>query len=278
MYIPKRVRIELTNKCGAKCNYCAHQKMTREQGIMSQEVFEKVIADSKKLLPTLQWVYLHGIGESLLDPKVFDRISYTRENLPTCLLTLNTTAYNLTKAKSKKLINSGLDVLIVSMSGSSSEDYKKYETGMTYSKVETNIRYLIENNSDWKVNIILQIVSQDVTMPKYEEVRAKWKDFPVGVAVKRIHPFLDTNQDLVSGIEAQNHICGCVNDTILVYWNGELGLCCWDYDNFYKIGNIKDDTLLNLHNNDKMESLRSSMKGGAYLEIKPCSICDRFGA
>jgi radical SAM protein with 4Fe4S-binding SPASM domain len=42
----------------------------------------------------------------------------------------------------------------------------------------------------------------------------------------------------------------------VVYWNGDLGLCCIDYDNDFKLPNVKSGGFLKNYNSDKAVKFR----------------------
>ena len=46
-----------------------------------------------------------------------------------------------------------------------------------------------------------------------------------------------------------------------VLWNGDVSLCCLDYDATLKVGNIKDNTVEDVLNNSNAKKLRASMYG-----------------
>ena len=43
------IQIEITNKCNLNCPFCFRKYMTREQGFMDKETFEKSLQLAKKL-------------------------------------------------------------------------------------------------------------------------------------------------------------------------------------------------------------------------------------
>lgn len=56
--------------------------------------------------------------------------------------------------------------------------------------------------------------------------------------------------------EKQSGVCQDPFRIMVIYSNGDIGVCCWDYNNEYKIGNIEDNTLLGLFNNPQFNYLR----------------------
>ena len=61
----KKIYIEITNKCNFACSFCTTSN--RNTGFMKSSDFEKII---EKIKPYTQYVYLHVLGEPLLHPQI----------------------------------------------------------------------------------------------------------------------------------------------------------------------------------------------------------------
>ena len=70
------IRFETTNKCAYHCNICPRELMTREEGVMSMELFKKIIDDALPL--GLKFVTLTGFGEAMLDKHFLERVEYCK--------------------------------------------------------------------------------------------------------------------------------------------------------------------------------------------------------
>ena len=63
--LPEIVQIESTNICNAKCVFCPRDEMHRRQGIMSFELFMKIVDDCVAL--GITHVRVHNYGEPFVD-------------------------------------------------------------------------------------------------------------------------------------------------------------------------------------------------------------------
>ena len=61
--------IELTHLCNLRCTYCSLTESLRPRGMMSEEVFRKVLDHMVRQSP-LNYMMLHNFGESLLHPEL----------------------------------------------------------------------------------------------------------------------------------------------------------------------------------------------------------------
>ncbi len=64
--------------------------------------------------------------------------------------------------------------------------------------------------------------------------------------------------------------------TMLIYRNGDVGLCCWDYDNFANLGNVTEDSMVDVYNNEKFRTIRAAMVKMDCGDIIPCNRCSQI--
>ena len=71
--------------------------------------------------------------------------------------------------------------------------------------------------------------------------------------------------------ETSNY-CDHVEATITVRWNGDVVACCYDLTSQYVLGNILQDDLSTIWNNDKYIRLRQSINKKEFVPM--CSNCN----
>jgi hypothetical protein len=113
--------IELSSICNLECLYCINRKLVRSPvrhaGLMTDDVFEKTCAVLKKLVDrgTQREVNLNGNGESLLDYQLIDRIKIIRDLVgPDRHVGLSTNGLLITEKMAADLRDSGLTRLDIS--------------------------------------------------------------------------------------------------------------------------------------------------------------------
>ena len=75
--LPEIVQIESTNICNAKCVFCPRDDMHRRQGVMSRELFRKVVDECAAL--GITHVRMHNYGEAFLDRYLTEKVRYAKE-------------------------------------------------------------------------------------------------------------------------------------------------------------------------------------------------------
>src|SRR5690606_17167897 len=70
--LPEIVQIESTNICNAKCVFCPRDEMHRKQGIMSFELFTKIVDECAEL--GITHLRVHNYGEPFVDRKLVEKV------------------------------------------------------------------------------------------------------------------------------------------------------------------------------------------------------------
>jgi MoaA/NifB/PqqE/SkfB family radical SAM enzyme len=139
IYLPWRLSklyIEPTNMCNLDCRTCMRNTWDEKQGMMSEEVFSRIIEGLKEFNP-MPSVFFGGIGEPLAHPDIVRMISRFKDlEIPVELIT---NGVLLTKEKSLELLDARLDTLWVSIDGATPESYADIRLGATLPQVLENL-------------------------------------------------------------------------------------------------------------------------------------------
>ncbi|RPH38909.1 MAG: radical SAM protein, partial [Burkholderiales bacterium] len=131
-----KLYIEPTSQCNLDCKTCMRNSWDEAQGMMSEEVFSRVLEGLKAFSPAPS-VFFGGFGEPLFHPDIINMIKRIKELGEKVELITNGTL--LTKSMSLKLIEAGLDTLWVSIDGATPESYADIRLGATLPKVLENL-------------------------------------------------------------------------------------------------------------------------------------------
>ena len=133
--------MEVTNVCNLKCPFCLTGKGIsggRDVGHLSFEQAKSIldaVGDYIYFLQVYTW------GEPLLNKDLIRIIEYAKTKNIYVMLSTNATA--MTPAYNERLINSGIDYIMVAIDGGSDETYRKYRRGGNYDKVLANVKDLL---------------------------------------------------------------------------------------------------------------------------------------
>lgn len=279
--IPEVIYIETTNLCNANCVMCPHESMKRKKMVMEQSVFEQIIEGMKEVDLSKTQLFLHKEGEPLCDKNIAERISLTCRRLPGVKeIGINTNAMLLTPEMADKLLSSGMNLIFFSVDGTSAETYDAIRVNCHYNTVEKNIEYFLKERQRLgrNIRVVMQMLLTDKTRLQQEEYINKWEKYDVEFYFKEMHCYLDGGNS--SFVKPDfSHQTSCCDDpfrVIVYYADGNVGPCCWDYNNEYVIGNSKNYSLLDLFNGERIEYLRQKQRKFDCGDIIPCNRCGRI--
>jgi MoaA/NifB/PqqE/SkfB family radical SAM enzyme len=136
--LPRSLYLETTNRCDSKCQTCIRTFQTLEPPAdLTLERVRAIVAQ----FPVLDRVVLHGIGEPLLNPQIFDIVAYLKTRVASVLF--NSDAISLTAPRAVRLVESGLDEYRVSMDAATRATYRRLRGVDRFERVTANVARLI---------------------------------------------------------------------------------------------------------------------------------------
>lgn len=259
-FLPDHILIEPTNICNLSCMYCTHWSMKRKKKMMINSVFSKIVSQ----LENMNWkpkLTLVGHGEPLLHPQIIEFIKLAKPvSFSTSVITNGTV---LNENLSEELIKSGLDRIQFSFDTIDKTLYEKARQGANFEKTLKNILKFIEINDKLKHPVYVSISS--VQSKEVAKQNTKFLNFWKKYSMDNVYfpPLNNFHGNSRLSKDAKHHgrkqICTVPWTVLIIKADGNVTGCVTDYDDSYVIGNIMQDNLAELWNNEKMKYLRSSL-------------------
>jgi len=277
VYVSKRYgfAIEVTGFCNARCLFCPNSKMRRKKEVMKMTVFDKIIERIKmeKICPL--YFNLGPNGEPLGDKLLFERIRKLKKNFPNSVVHFPT---NLSLADEKirmKLVESGLDNICVSLNADNNIDYETI-MGLDFSRTIKNLKELLKLKAKRKSNlkVYLKLAANPVNKKTIRYFVERWKGKVDGIGVSWVHSWggavrkWQTNRD-----EVPRFCCRTLFEQINIQANGDIPLCCIDYEGEIVGGNILKDGILESINSSEINNIKKKHISGKINHIKMCRDC-----
>jgi len=143
--LPVQSQIEITTFCNLSCASCPRKQYVERPKNMSFKNFVSIV---EKL--NSQVISLSGLGEVIMNPEIFNMISYANKRGNMTVTTSNFTL--ITDEHIDNFINSGLSILNISVDAASQVTYLKIRTQDNFNKVITNIKKLSKRKSELGVS------------------------------------------------------------------------------------------------------------------------------
>lgn len=267
--------IEPTNFCNLNCIMCPNSKI-QSKGFMDFDLFKNIIEQIKTKAKVIM---LYNIGEPLLYEKIFEMIEYCKKNTEAKVY-LSTNGTLLNEDISKKIIKSKLDEIIISLDGNSAQTYEKIRIGADFEKVNENILSFIKIRSDSiKPEISLQFIKMNLNKHEINEFKDKWKKLKCKVVLSNLKTWghelskFSKISNIQSSAVLSREPCADLWFTMTINHEGEVVSCCYDHTKKNLIGNLKECSVEDIWNNNKIKQLRKLQSGKEFSKIELCKNC-----
>ena len=288
------VYLELTRACNLKCIHCLNNSGIKQKDELTKEDLLKLIKNFSSL--GVQEIRFTG-GEPLLFNGIYDLIKFaTEEGICTSLGTNGTL---ITKEVAKKLKESGLKKVVVSIDGNK-KTHDKIRGKKNYQKAMNGLKYLKQNDINVRVNSVIMKSNMDDVIKLAKKMSRKkitifirrfissgrGKELENNMLNKKDYDYVRnklqkelTKKTYVNGHYLRNDegvnpriklpfvIRGCKagQRAITILPNGDINLCGFlAAQDFPKVGNIKElddflDFWILINKNDHLLNLRNNL-------------------
>jgi radical SAM protein with 4Fe4S-binding SPASM domain len=291
---PRALQIEVTNLCNLRCEMCYINDLKREQlGSMTFENFKKIIDKNFNYWHTIK---LWGIGEPFVNKDIFKMIEY--EKSKGRYVVISTNGNLLTRDICEKIVDSGLDRLLVSVDAATPKLYNRIRRGGNFKRLISNLKALnkvIEKKGRGPIVSFTTVAMKENVKELYKIVKLastlKIKRMLVQEVQLSKPGIMMSNQQKINDLEDINHILkdvysygrkhgvlviipeiriktkreSCVSPWMQAYvtWDGLVTPCCRNISSsHYVCGNLFKENMNHIWNNKKYKTFREMLKTG----------------
>ena len=260
--------------------------MKRMRGYMPENVADALVENVRKYkiggVRFIRW------GEPTMHPKYIEIMRKVKE--AGALIHINTNGSLMTETQMHELIEMHLDSIKFSFQGADEGTYNEMREGGDYLKLLNIIKKFHEIRGEKEYPFIQ--ISTTLTGESEEQVESFKKDvgdycdyYNIG-HTKLNHLNVDSmnvsdaEKEKIRQLQKQEtiskkypEVCVEAFDKLSINWNGDVTLCCSDYDNFMIVGNILDNDIKQIFNSNAAKIYRETILKHQYGKIKCCSDC-----
>lgn len=284
---PYNIVIEPTNVCNLQCPLCSTGigAKTRTKGVLDLENFKKMIEQIKDSCLELS---LQNWGEATLVDDLPDMIKYAADNKIFTRLSTNF-SINYKDGYIEKIAKSGLGRIVIDLDGTTQESYEKYRRNGNLETVLNNTKELIKIKKENKLKFPI-IQTRMLVMKQNEHQIDEFKKISHELGVDemelgniQLNPntardvWLPINKEFVYATyrgERKIEPCHWPWSGLTINWDGGVSPCCIIDDQNTDFGNIFEDDLLKIWNNEFYVSARSQFSDTKNITKNTiCNIC-----
>jgi len=290
---PYVIYIDPCGACNFGCNFCPCNNssyMNKERfKMMSLDLFKKIADDMCGFDERVKVVDLWAWGEPFMNKKLPDMIEYLHTKNSCREIRTCTNGSFLKPKLNQRLVDSGLDMIRVSISALDSQGHEETcNVKINFEKHVDNIRDLYERSrgSSLKVSIkaVETAVDSEEKVKHFYELFTPISDyifiedivdaFPGYGGLEKPDNAKVTFRKWNSCADRANYVCAKPLVQMAIHSNGVVSACCNDWKFKTAYGNVATDNLKDLWLSEHLNNFRLMHLEKDRKEIPYCNICD----
>ncbi len=262
---PNRITVEVTNDCNISCTFCNRQKIIMDTGYMSRELFYKIIDEAAEHLPVKLVPFFRG--EPLMHPHIADFVKYAKEK-GMGPVQMASNALLLDEQMQDALLDAGVDFMSFSLDTTDEEVYRCSRIRGSLEKSSRNVETFgmkcrERKNKGLKAPVLqVSTIDMDEYRKDQDAFIQKWKKYADIVRVYEQHDekgrFVNPKVREKTDIFETRMPCRKVFTDMIIYWDGRLALCNYDWNEERDIGNISEMSIQEAWNSAVYEEIRNA--------------------
>jgi len=235
------------------------------------------IVDEAATLPLVELLTLTGLGETLQDRFLVERIRYARRALPPGVAIDLYTAGGLLRPRlTDQLIEAGLNVLYISLNAATREKRAEIMGVDDFDAVVEQAKYALAASAGTRLKVIIKgIASKDLMeVGEHEDFLRAWGGRTEEGGAAFLH--LEGNWAGRIGAPMRTHptrACHRALSQIMVLWDGRVATCCFDGHGEQIFGDLTTQTIREVYNGPPAVAFREAHATGRRQEIPICAGC-----
>ena len=287
---PTYVQVEPTSRCNLRCTYCPVGNESGPTGHMSADVFRKMVDDVHRHALLL---VLFGWGEPFVCPSVYEMIAYAHARGLRLVSSTNGHLF-ARREHATGVVRSGLDALIVSLSGTRQETYERFRSGKLEAALD-GVRAIVaekrrtgSRTPHLQLSFIVTEWSESDVPGLLDLGRSLGVD---GISLKKMNtasvkPRPGPDQSLPQDERLQRfrysddgqvrrrvkvNPCKALWHNPTLRWDGTINPCVYDFDGEHALGDIRRESLAGIWSGERYREMRRRFRR----DWQSIPICDR---
>lgn len=277
---PRTSLIEITNACNLNCVMCNTKMSKRPIGFIEPRIFEIILKQLNTI--GINNVGLHTVGEPFMYKNIEELLEIAESYGFNVWLSTNGQFPQRIEPLYRKFPIT-TRCYRFSIDGATRETYESIRRGASFDKLIKSLEVIHKINKGKKNYRIALSIDSILSMtnifelPLFFKAYGKycwpeninfnilnglspdpsffWRDFPFSNLIRHMIP------------------CRMPFKSIYFTYSGKATLCCRDYEEELVIGDIQENSIIELWNGPKAESIREKHLNPDKMDIRPCRVC-----
>lgn len=268
----KSIAIENTTLCGADCIMCPRHDFKHKKQNMPWHLFKRSVDEAVSC--GVEFINICGFGDPAIDSNFVEELRYVKTVYPNVILGTTNTCH-LVKGEILDAVCEFVDEMQISMYGITKESYESvHRGGLKFEEVKHNIDILLERKKR------PQVVMEFLLMPENQKDMKEWLNYYKDKAERCDIWKLQNWGGWLPNQDSDKPFVKCFRISTLnglyIRADGSVSMCCVDYNRKLTLGNINDQSLQDILNNEITKNMQIMNENGSIKEYSICKNCDQI--
>ena len=260
---------------------------------MSMQLYRKIIQDISDMVrikgQRITRLHLYKDGEPLLNRYFSLMIALAKKAEISQSVETTTNGALLTSDVVNDILNSGLDVIRVSIAHTEESVYASFSKGSTtYKQIRENVNLLFTKKTEIgnPLHVHVKIIDCNLSSEQKEKFKQdfssisdSWNiDGVMGWASSNLHDLTlgSTKSVGIDGVtpKQQRNVCPEPFTKLAINHDGSVSVCCVDWTHSTVVGDITHQTVHDVWIGERLKQFRLQHLNGNRLMLPACSSCD----
>lgn len=288
--------VDPSSVCNFRCKFCpcggANKEVwskEKKAGLLSYEVYRKVIDDLAGFPDKLKTLRLYKEGEPLCNKRLPDMIQYARKRNAAGRIDFTTNGFLFDKDTALAVMDAGVDRINISIEALDEEGYADISgVRLNFQEYLGKLRFLYSHKNG--CHIFVKISDLGLGKHTEEEFYNTFADISDEMAVEHVSnvwPQFQVKEELrqtskkdIYGGEMSERkevqVCPYLFYSMCVNSDGSVSACLMDWNHQMIVGNVREQTLLEIWNGKQMQQLRRNHLLLRRGDVPTCQNCGQL--
>lgn len=284
--------VDPSSACNFACTFCPTgdhpliKSIGRFQGTLQMTDFEKIVNDASEFESPFKVLRLYKDGEPLVNKRLSQMIRLAKSS--GCFEKIDTTTNGalLTREKSQDLIDSGIDLINISVDGLDAEQFNHFaKAKVHFDNFVANIKYLYEIRGNCR--LVIKTTNEIIGNERRQEFFDTFGDICDKIYIENTSPCWPNfdveermNIEITEGLYGNEIIeqtaCPYIFYSISINSDMKVSACFVDWARSLTVGDLRKNSLKDVWNSTEMNSHRFAHLSGRRKENSTCGSCQQI--
>jgi MoaA/NifB/PqqE/SkfB family radical SAM enzyme len=282
---PSQVIVDFTEVCNLACIHCPHLEFTKSKfygaRYLDPEMNTKIVDEVRSCAQgKTQYIRYASEGEPLIHPKGYEMIEYAARNSGV-FVTLTTNGTIMNERRTKRLLDSGVHMIDISIDAYTPETYAKIRVNGKLDVTRRNVLNLLNwaRQGGSPIKVVVNFIEQPQNSHEIPEFETFWKEQGVHyVVIRRLHSGAGFVSDVARVMREEQkdgarRACVYPWERIVLNPRGFLSFCPADWTHDSTIADYRTTTVEQVWKSDYYRILREAHISNDYTSHKFCGQC-----